>query len=492
LGREIPPDLAATPGAVQQPLVPTQGTPAAGDPGGAAAGGALGTGPNPVIGTPHAPRIVVPQGVIHSINAVPGEANPSLQGTSAAEAGPPETTAEQLAEREDAEAAWQASGAGVRPEQFDAEGGVVAPYEDANGNVQPDDMQPGGRPNWSGVSEVTPLEYMESPHSTSSLIGQAGALDAVDARMDAKAEANANAIEASESVSGLNYREGDDYEHREFEPSAPERDDLMTGAGAGMSTETAGPILTVSALFPTLAEAQTAVQQLRDIGVAAEDIALLARQADSDAVPAETASITPAGEEAMRRSSDELPNDEDLPTTVAAQTEAPGAQATSPRAGLSPDEGTIPRVEAPADAEIYTDYATSDADYRTMAGEGAAQAGEPTPDEVPVTHVTAGSGAIVGGLAGLVTGIAALAIPGIGPIVAAGPLAGALVGLVAGTLGGGLLGALLDAGLPEAQARAYAGRVAAGAVLVTVRTDRLTRPAVRNILAATGGEDIEG
>lgn len=492
LGSEIPPGVADSPGAFQQPLAPTQGTPAAGDAGGAAAGGALATGPNPVIGTPHTPRIEVPQGVIRSINAVPGEANPTLQGTSATEAGPPDTTAEQMAEREDAEAAWQGSGAGVRPEQFDAEGGVVAPYEDADGNARPDDMQSGGRPNFSGVSEVTPLEYMESPHSTTSLIGQAGALDAVDARMDAKAEANANAIETAESVSGLTYREGGDYEHREFEPSAPERDDLLTGAGSGMSTEEAGPILTVSALFPTLAEAQEAVQQLRNIGVAAEDIALLARQADSDSTPAGTDTVTPAGEETLRRSSDELPNDEDLPTTVAEQTGTPpGALAGTPRAGLSPDEGTIPRVEAPADAEIYSDYASSDADYRTIAGEGAAQAGEPAADEVPVTHVTARSGAVVGGLAGLVTGLAALAIPGFGPILAAGPLAGALVGLVAGTLGGGLLGALLDAGVPEAQARAYAGRVAEGAVLVTVRTDRFTRTSVRNILAATGGEDIE-
>jgi hypothetical protein len=490
LGSEIPPALANTPGGVDNPLIPTQGTPLPGDPGGAAAGGALDTGPNPVIGTPRAPRIEVPQGRIQSINAVPGEANPASHGPGGG-TQPGETTAEHLAEREDAESAWQAGGAGVRSAQLEAEGGVVTPYEDEGGNVRPDAMQEGGRPNFSGVSEVTPLEYMESPHSYDSLVGQAGALDAVDARMDAKAEANANAIERAESESGVTYREPGNYAHREFERPAPERDDLMSGAGAGMSTEDPGPILTVSAIFPTLAQAQEAVQQLREIGIAPDDIALLA-QHEAAAVADDRATVTPAGEEATRRASDELPNDEDLPSTVAALTEAPADEmADTPRAGLSRDEGTIPRVEAPADPDIYSDFAPSDADYRTMAGEGAAQAGEPSPDDVPVTHVTARSGAVVGGLAGLVTGLTALAIPGIGPIIAAGPLTGALIGLVAGTLGGGLLGALLEAGVPEEQARAYAGRIAEGGVLLTVRTDRVIRPSVRRILEAGGGEDLQ-
>jgi hypothetical protein len=487
-----PLDVANTPGAGDLPRAPTSGTPPPGDPGGAAAGGALDTGPNPVIGTFHTPHIEVPQGVIHSINAVPGEANPALQGTSAGAAGPPATTAELLAEREEAEAQWQESGAGVRTEQLEATGGVVTPYEDAEDNVLPDNMQAGGRPNFSGASEVTPLEYMESPHSYSSLIGQAGALDAVDARLDAKAEANANVIEQAESVSGVNFREPGNYEHREFEPSAPERDDVMSGAGTGMSTQDPGPILTVSALFPTMAQAQTTVRQLLEIGVAPEDIALLARHDEGDSSAAATPAVTPAGEEAVRRASDELPNDEDLPTTVADMTEAPADEmAGTPRAGLSRDEGTIPRVEAPADPDIYSDFAPSDADYRTTAAEGAAQAGEPAAADVPVTHVTARSGAVVGGLAGLVTGLAALAIPGVGPFIAAGPIAGALIGLVAGTIGGGLLGALLEAGVPEEQARAFAGRVEAGSVLLTVRTDRFTRPAVRNILAANGAEDLQ-
>ncbi len=500
LASEIPPALADTPGVVASPLIPPPGPPAPGPPAGAAAGGAPPSGPNPVIGTPHPPHFEVPQGVIHSINAVPGESNPTLQGTSAQAAGPPATTAELLAEREGAEEAWQQSGAGVRTAQAEA-AGLVAPYEDSAENVQPADMQEGGRPNFSGNSEVTPLEYMESPHTYSSMVGQGGALDALDARMDAKAEANANAIERAESASGLTYHDPGNYENREFGQAEPERDDIMTGAGTGMGTQDPGPAITISAIFATLDQAQLAVQQLREIGVAPDDIALVARQGDAGTEPAGIAEITPAGEDTYRRSADELPNDEDLPSTVADQIGTPADEmAGTPRAGLSRDEGTIPRVDAPADPEIYSDFVDSDADYRTRSDEGAAQTGEPAPDnraladdtDVPVTHVTARSGAVAGGLAGLVTGLAALAIPGIGPIVAAGPIAGALIGLVAGTIGGGLLGALLDAGVPEEHARAFAGRVAEGGVLLTVRADRVTRPAIRNILAANGADDLQG
>jgi hypothetical protein len=91
--------------------------------------------------------------------------------------------------------------------------------------------------------------------------------------------------------------------------------------------------------------------------------------------------------------------------------------------------------------------------------------------------VGAGIGAVVGGLGGLLVGLGALAIPGIGPIIAAGPLAAALTGLagagagaVAGGVTGGLLGALVDMGVPEDTAQYYAEGVRRGGHLVTVRT----------------------
>lgn len=92
--------------------------------------------------------------------------------------------------------------------------------------------------------------------------------------------------------------------------------------------------------------------------------------------------------------------------------------------------------------------------------------------------VGAGIGAVIGGLGGLLVGLGALVIPGIGPVVAAGPLAAALSGLagagigaVAGGVTGGLLGALVDMGVPEEQAHYYAEGVRRGGTLVTVQTD---------------------
>jgi hypothetical protein len=81
----------------------------------------------------------------------------------------------------------------------------------------------------------------------------------------------------------------------------------------------------------------------------------------------------------------------------------------------------------------------------------------------------AGIGAVLGGLAGLLVGLGALAIPGIGPIIAAGPLATTLAGAGLGAATGGLVGALADAGIPDTDASAYAEGVRRGGTLVTVR-----------------------
>ncbi len=87
----------------------------------------------------------------------------------------------------------------------------------------------------------------------------------------------------------------------------------------------------------------------------------------------------------------------------------------------------------------------------------------------------AGVGAVVGGGAGLLAGIGALAIPGVGPVVAAGwlvaTLVGAATGAAAGAAAGGLIGSLTNAGVPEREAHVYAEGVRRGGALVTVRTD---------------------
>src|SRR5450432_1585330 len=89
--------------------------------------------------------------------------------------------------------------------------------------------------------------------------------------------------------------------------------------------------------------------------------------------------------------------------------------------------------------------------------------------EGTTTGVTAGG--VIGGTLGLLAGIGALAIPGVGPLIAAGPIMGALAGLGVGGTVGGLVGALVGMGIPEYEAKRYEGRVKEGGILVSVHCD---------------------
>lgn len=106
---------------------------------------------------------------------------------------------------------------------------------------------------------------------------------------------------------------------------------------------------------------------------------------------------------------------------------------------------------------------------------------------------TAGAtaGGIVGGTLGVLVALGSLAIPGVGPLIAAGPLVAGLAGLGAGGAVGGLLGALVGAGIPEYEAKRYAGRVKDGGVLLSVHaeTDGEVLRA-KEVLRETGAEDI--
>lgn len=101
------------------------------------------------------------------------------------------------------------------------------------------------------------------------------------------------------------------------------------------------------------------------------------------------------------------------------------------------------------------------------------------------TATGATAGAVIGGLGGLLVGLGALVIPGIGPVLAAGPLAagiGALVGAGVGAAAGGILGALVDAGIPETEAGYYAEGVRRGGALLTARVDDSRAAQVSSIL----------
>jgi len=103
----------------------------------------------------------------------------------------------------------------------------------------------------------------------------------------------------------------------------------------------------------------------------------------------------------------------------------------------------------------------------------------------------AGTGAGIGGTLGWLAGIGALAIPGIGPLIAAGPIVAALAGAGAAGAVGGLTGALVGYGVPEIEAKRYEGRVRKGGILVSVHADNAEwAKRARELLAQSGGQDI--
>lgn len=101
-----------------------------------------------------------------------------------------------------------------------------------------------------------------------------------------------------------------------------------------------------------------------------------------------------------------------------------------------------------------------------------------------------GVGAALGGLGGLLVGLGMLAIPGIGPLAAAGPLATALAGAGLGAVGGALVGALVQLGIPEDEAQHYAEGVRRGGTVVAVRTEDEAADRAAEILESHGAVDL--
>ncbi|MBZ9897445.1 MULTISPECIES: general stress protein [unclassified Mesorhizobium] len=106
----------------------------------------------------------------------------------------------------------------------------------------------------------------------------------------------------------------------------------------------------------------------------------------------------------------------------------------------------------------------------------------------------AGIGAVVGGAGGLLTGLGVMAVPGVGPVVAAGWLAatatGAVAGAVAGGAAGGIIGALTDSGVSENDANVYAEGVRRGGTLVTAKVDDGLVPEAEDILGQSSSVDV--
>jgi hypothetical protein len=101
------------------------------------------------------------------------------------------------------------------------------------------------------------------------------------------------------------------------------------------------------------------------------------------------------------------------------------------------------------------------------------------------------AGGVIGGTLGVLAGIGALAIPGVGPFIAAGPIMAGLAGLGVGGAVGGILGALVGMGIPEYEAKRYEGAVKGGGTLLSVHcdtSDQVTR--AKELLKSSGAEDI--
>jgi hypothetical protein len=140
------------------------------------------------------------------------------------------------------------------------------------------------------------------------------------------------------------------------------------------------------------------------------------------------------------------------------------------RAGFSNDDVSVLMQDSQSTKEFAHEK-------NTKAPEGA------------TTGVAAGGA--VGGTLGLLAGIGALAIPGVGPFIAAGPIMATLAGLGVGGAVGGLIGALVGMGIPEYEAKRYAGRIKEGGVLLSVHcntSDEIAR--AKQLLKQTGAQDI--
>lgn len=103
----------------------------------------------------------------------------------------------------------------------------------------------------------------------------------------------------------------------------------------------------------------------------------------------------------------------------------------------------------------------------------------------------ASAGGVTGGVLGLLAGIGALAIPGVGPLIAAGPIMAALSGAAVGAAVGGVAGGLIGMGMPEFEAKRYEDRVKGGNILMAAHSETSENTkTIKEIFKAAGAEDI--
>ncbi len=149
-------------------------------------------------------------------------------------------------------------------------------------------------------------------------------------------------------------------------------------------------------------------------------------------------------------------------------------------------------VENGVDALRAAGFSNTDISVLFPANEGTKDFAHEKSTKAPEGATTgAGTGAVLGGGLGWLAGIGALAIPGLGPFIAAGPIMAALAGAGVGGAIGGLTGALIGMGIPEYEAKRYEGRVKNGGILVSVHSNTSDQIKVaKDVLKQTGAQDI--
>src|SRR5579859_874936 len=149
-------------------------------------------------------------------------------------------------------------------------------------------------------------------------------------------------------------------------------------------------------------------------------------------------------------------------------------------------------AENAADAIVNAGFTTSDISVLLPENLGSKPIATEKATKAPEGATTGGgTGAVLGGALGLLAGIGALAIPGVGPLIAAGPIMAALAGMGVGGAIGGVTGALVGMGIPEYEAKRYEGRLQKGGILLSVlcsTSDEVKR--AKEIIERTGGEDV--
>lgn len=153
---------------------------------------------------------------------------------------------------------------------------------------------------------------------------------------------------------------------------------------------------------------------------------------------------------------------------------------------------SLAEVERGVDTLLANGFRTEDVSVLLPVNNGTKDFSFEKQTKAPEGVATgAGAGAAIGGTLGLLAGIGSLAIPGVGPFIAAGPIVAALAGAGSGGVVGGVIGGLVGMGIPEYEAKRYEGMVKGGGILVSAHCDDskwVTR--AKDILENTGARDV--